>query len=174
MVTFCYESTQKQVWLQKDTALTLASATVAYFVTSGCRLGKFLPHSCGSLTTSTTFGSDFVIHCHIANQRLNIWVLSSPCQLQFFEYQANFHLAHLLPEKGHLGERLYRRETQWMKKNKWPARKRERLHYGFSNVSQQEFRLASYDPNNLKTEIFSKLMPKETIKHGYNKCIKVK
>lgn len=31
-----------------------------------------------------------------------------------------------------------------------------------SQISQQEFRLMSYNPHNLKTEIFSKLMPEET------------
>lgn len=40
----------KWVWLQKEAALTPphAPVTIAYFVTSRCRLGNFLPHSCGS------------------------------------------------------------------------------------------------------------------------------
>lgn len=138
-----------------------ACVTVAYFVTSRCRLRKFLPHSCGSLTRSTAFGSDFRIHCHTANQRFNIWVLSSPCQLQFFEYQANTNLAHLLPEKGRLGERLSPKRTQWMEKTS-DQQVKEKGCAVVSQMSQQEFRLASYNPHNLKTEIFSKLMPKET------------
>lgn len=100
--------------INQTVQLLSASVTIAYFVTTRCRLGKFLPHSCGALTTSTTFGSNFRIHYHIASQRFNIWVLSSLCQLQFFEHQANSH--NLLPEKGCPGERPSPKKTRWMEK----------------------------------------------------------
>jgi len=55
-------------------------------------------------------------------------------QLQFFEYQANTHLAHLLPEKGNLGERLPPKKTQRMEKT-GDQQAKEKLLCGFSHVS---------------------------------------